>query len=385
MEREVLWRMAPHIIWPLRFVLPHHKGLRPGLAPADRAVPLRPPGRAQAASSHAHARPADGRGRQAAQGRSVQAGLRIFGLLGRGCSARGAQRSGCGAARRRRADADQGGLGRTRQGRLGPDGAGPGERRAGDGSGQNRRQCRRPVGRRGAVDGAADEHAGEGADGAGLAHRGAPAVRPRPLLHLPERRQPHRLRDPLRAGLHADRHDRPRLFRRPGRRQGDARGGRLSVPGRQRLFREAGDARGRRVDLFGRAPALRRRRQRGAGRDARLRSGPRRGGRRAAAVDLRRKDHHLSAPRGARAREARGTLCPRRRKPSAAGRAALPCPAATSRSRASTPWWARSREPIRGSSASMRGGWRGPMARGRGRFSQGRHRSPGSAGTSGRR
>lgn len=28
-EREVLWRMAPHIIWPLRFVLPHHKGLRP--------------------------------------------------------------------------------------------------------------------------------------------------------------------------------------------------------------------------------------------------------------------------------------------------------------------------------------------------------------------
>ena len=29
MEREVLWRMAPHIIWPLRFVLPYHKGLRP--------------------------------------------------------------------------------------------------------------------------------------------------------------------------------------------------------------------------------------------------------------------------------------------------------------------------------------------------------------------
>ena len=29
MEREVLWKMAPHIIWPMRFVLPHHKGLRP--------------------------------------------------------------------------------------------------------------------------------------------------------------------------------------------------------------------------------------------------------------------------------------------------------------------------------------------------------------------
>ena len=29
LERETLWRIAPHIIWPLRFVLPHHKGLRP--------------------------------------------------------------------------------------------------------------------------------------------------------------------------------------------------------------------------------------------------------------------------------------------------------------------------------------------------------------------
>ncbi len=28
-EREVLWGIAPHIIWPLRFILPHHKGLRP--------------------------------------------------------------------------------------------------------------------------------------------------------------------------------------------------------------------------------------------------------------------------------------------------------------------------------------------------------------------
>ena len=28
-EREVLMRAAPHIIWPMRFVLPHHSGLRP--------------------------------------------------------------------------------------------------------------------------------------------------------------------------------------------------------------------------------------------------------------------------------------------------------------------------------------------------------------------
>jgi glycerol-3-phosphate dehydrogenase len=28
-EREILWKIAPHIIRPLRFVLPHHEGLRP--------------------------------------------------------------------------------------------------------------------------------------------------------------------------------------------------------------------------------------------------------------------------------------------------------------------------------------------------------------------
>src|SRR5881628_3695284 len=28
-EREILWQIAPHIICPLRFVLPHHAGLRP--------------------------------------------------------------------------------------------------------------------------------------------------------------------------------------------------------------------------------------------------------------------------------------------------------------------------------------------------------------------
>ncbi len=28
-EREILWNIAPHIIHPMRFILPHHKGLRP--------------------------------------------------------------------------------------------------------------------------------------------------------------------------------------------------------------------------------------------------------------------------------------------------------------------------------------------------------------------
>ena len=29
LERETIWRIAPHIVWPLRFVLPHSKGQRP--------------------------------------------------------------------------------------------------------------------------------------------------------------------------------------------------------------------------------------------------------------------------------------------------------------------------------------------------------------------
>ena len=27
-ERDVLWRLAPHIVTPARFVLPHHRGMR---------------------------------------------------------------------------------------------------------------------------------------------------------------------------------------------------------------------------------------------------------------------------------------------------------------------------------------------------------------------
>ncbi|MGY6707409.1 MAG: glycerol-3-phosphate dehydrogenase [Rhizobiaceae bacterium] len=65
MERERLWHNAPHIIWPLRLILPHHKGLRPAwllrlglflydhiggrkLLPTTRSIDLRsdPAGRA---------------------------------------------------------------------------------------------------------------------------------------------------------------------------------------------------------------------------------------------------------------------------------------------------------------------------------------------------
>ena len=49
-EREVLLRLAPHIIRPLLFVLPHDAHHAPGLDDPRRPVALRPPGRAHHAA-----------------------------------------------------------------------------------------------------------------------------------------------------------------------------------------------------------------------------------------------------------------------------------------------------------------------------------------------
>ena len=82
-ERERLWAIAPHIIWPLRFVLPHQKGIRPAWLvrlgavscmtisvgakslPARAASDLKPNRRANRFKPGIHK------------------GVRIFGLLGR--------------------------------------------------------------------------------------------------------------------------------------------------------------------------------------------------------------------------------------------------------------------------------------------------------------
>ena len=55
-EREVLLRMAPHLIRPLRFVLPPLPGRRSALLLRARPVPLRPSRRPQAAAGNAHPR-----------------------------------------------------------------------------------------------------------------------------------------------------------------------------------------------------------------------------------------------------------------------------------------------------------------------------------------
>ena len=80
-EREVLLRAAPHIIRPMRFVLPHHAGLRPrwlirlGLFLYDHLGGREDP------AGHALAGPARGSRRRAAAP-GVHARLRVFRLLG---------------------------------------------------------------------------------------------------------------------------------------------------------------------------------------------------------------------------------------------------------------------------------------------------------------
>ena len=109
MEREVLWGIAPHIIWPLRFVLPYHKGLRPawmlrlGLLLYDHLG-----GRKRLPPTRTLDLTRDEAGR-AAEARRVHQGLRIFGLLGRGFAPRGAERARRRRPRRHRPDPHQGG------------------------------------------------------------------------------------------------------------------------------------------------------------------------------------------------------------------------------------------------------------------------------------
>ena len=80
-EREILWRIAPHIIRPLRFVLPHHEAASPGLAVAARSVPLRPYRRPAPVAADADGGFAARRSRKAAGCEPLHQGIRIFRLF----------------------------------------------------------------------------------------------------------------------------------------------------------------------------------------------------------------------------------------------------------------------------------------------------------------
>ena len=98
-EREVLLRNAPHLTRPLRFVLPHHSGLRPawmlrlGLFLYDHlgGRHILPGTQVLDLTHHVVGEPLEAR---------VPPGLRLFGLLGGRRAARRAQRGRRGRARR---------------------------------------------------------------------------------------------------------------------------------------------------------------------------------------------------------------------------------------------------------------------------------------------
>ena len=261
-EREVLWAMAPHIIWPLRFVLPHHKGLRPAwllrlglfvydymggrkLLPPTKTLDLR----------------ADPLGQPLKHGYAQ--GVRIFGLLGRRRAAGGADCARCRRPRRASSRTRTKVVSATPRRRTVDDQvAGPDDEAARHGEGAAAGQCGRPVGRPCHARDARPERRASCAAGQGQPHRRAEAVRSRPRLFLPEQRRADHLRHPLRARLHADRHDRPRLS--PATRTAikiSEEEQTTCSPAATEYFEKPVTA-GHRLDLFRRAAAVRRSRQR---------------------------------------------------------------------------------------------------------------------------
>ena len=199
MEREVLWRMAPHIIWPLRFVLPHAEGLRPAWLLQARPVPLRPYRRAQAAAGDKDAGHAQRSGRQAAEA-AFQKGIRVFGLLGERCAAGGAQCARRGRPGRCDPHARQGRRARAATatpGSIGVEDTRSGARRRGEGAAG--RQCGGPVGRPRAVGRGRPERRPQCAAGAGQPYRHREEIRRSARLFLPEQGWPHHLRHSLRG------------------------------------------------------------------------------------------------------------------------------------------------------------------------------------------
>ena len=210
-EREILWQIAPHIIRPLRFVLPHHSGLRPawllrlGLFLYDHigGRNLLPPTRSVDLTR-------DEVGKPLVPNRYTRAfeysdcfvdDARLVVLTARDAADRGAEiRTRTRAVEIRQAD----GIWQVTV----EDTA---DRRALDDQGPRAGQCRRPLGRGCPAIGRRRQRARQSAAGAGLPHRGAKTLRPRPRLHVPEQRRPHRVRHSLSGRFHADRHHRSRF------------------------------------------------------------------------------------------------------------------------------------------------------------------------------
>ena len=307
MEREVLWRMAPHIIWPLRFVLPHADGLRPAwllrlglflydhlggrkLLPATRTLdmtrdPAGKPLKPQFSKAFEYSdcwveRCAAGRAERPGRRRSRR---RSSAPAPRWSSARRDGETGWSASR-------IAGAARSRQVQ-----------------GAAARQRRRSVGRPGARRRGRPERRAQCPAGQGQPHRRAAEVRRsrayffqnadgRIIFAIPYE------------------HDFTLIGTTDQDYEGDPADAAISeaeidylCAAASEYFAEPVRRERHRLDLFGRAPALRRRRLQGAGGDARLcAEGRRREGGAPLRQHLRRQDHDLPAPCRGRAGEDRG-------------------------------------------------------------------------------
>ena len=221
-EREILGRMAPHIIRPLRFVLPHHAGLRPswllrlGLFLYDHLA-----GRTRLPGTRSLDLRSDPAGEPLKPG--YRFGLeysdcwvedaRLVVLTAMDAAARGAivrSRTPCVAAARDGhawavtvEDAATGIRSQVRARMLVEMPRGPWVDRV--------------------LASVESARSSAGSDLVQGSTSRSPAVRTRPLLRVPECRPPRDLRDPVRARLHPHRHHRARLSRRPRLRRPPAR------------------------------------------------------------------------------------------------------------------------------------------------------------------
>ena len=253
-EREVLIRNAPHLTKPLRFVLPHHSGLRPAwilrlglfmydhlggrhILPGTEAVDL---------THHIVGEPLKREFRKGfiySDGWVDDARLVVLNAVD------AAERGAAIRTRTKLVRADREGdrwqlVLNVRGHREVGDCARAGERRGPVGAG-----CRPSIccGRR------TSAHV-RLVKGSHIVVRRL--LRARPRLYFPEWRRPHRVCDPLRARLHADRHHGRGLQGRSQRADRERRRDHVSVPRGERLFPRSRDAGSGRACLRRRASAL---------------------------------------------------------------------------------------------------------------------------------
>ena len=209
-EREVLWRIAPHIVWPLRFVLPHHTDLRPawllriGLFLYDHLGGRRllPPTRTLRLADDPAGEPLKPQytlGFEYSDCWAEDARLVVL-------NARDAADKGAVIAPRTRCMS-----GAREDGLWTLDRAGRTERTTQQNSSARIGQRGRPLGQRGLAVDPPDPDPCRRQAGQRQSHRRQATVSPRPLLHPPKQGPAGVFRHAVRTRLHPDRHDRPRL------------------------------------------------------------------------------------------------------------------------------------------------------------------------------